>query len=247
MKSKSTTILIITAIVIFVIIFFLIWPVASKALKSWRDLAKEKKNFIFVQEQKEVLENLKKNQDLPLVAEIARKYIPEAQEAGQLILELTAMAQTSNLIVEQTTLEKTSSPAKTSESEETKASPNADSSPSSSPAPEDQLKTIDFSMKLSGNFPDLFNFLKAIETSSRLIIIKDISLQSKKEVETVSIQIQMTGSAYFKDKITLEENLDNIKISEETINKFLNLKTYGQPINLPTESGFGRANPFENY
>lgn len=248
-KNQSIYILIITFVIIVGIVIFIIGPVASSVWTSWKDLAQSKTNMQKIDEKKQVVESLKNNKDINKVADIAEKYIPTEEASGQLILDLTAMAQANNLQVEQTSIE-TAKTAATPEPAETNTSGKATptpgtSAPTNKPA---EAKTVDFTMKLSGSFPDFLNFLKAVETGSRLILIKNISIQQKTgNDQTISFDIQLSGSAYYKTDVSLEENLDNIKITEETLQTFLNLKTYSQPINLPNESGFGRQNPFENY
>ncbi|MFA6493086.1 MAG: type 4a pilus biogenesis protein PilO [Patescibacteria group bacterium] len=241
MKNKPLGILIFTFIVVIAIGIFVIKPVVSSILTSWKDYSQAKTNLELIEEKKQVFETLKNNQDnITKVAEIAKQYIPENQDSGQLIIELSATAQANKLIVEQTSIDKTK--------EETKAAETTPTPKASSTPAETQLKTVDFTMKLSGSFQNFMNFLKSIETSSRLIVINDISMQNKIESDQAStFGVELSGSAYYKDKTNTEPNLENIKLSDDTLNKFLNLKTYGQPIDLPGESGFGRTNPFENY
>lgn len=247
MKSKPLFIFILTFIIIAGIVIFLIRPVAVSILSSWKDLAQSKENLKLIDEKKEVLESLKNNDDLAKVADIAEKYIPKQEESGQLILDLSAMAQRNNLQVEQTSLEKTKETSQeTTETTTGKTTPT----PTTSVTPKATIeaKTVDFTMKLNGGFTDFMNFLKAVETGSRLILLKNISMQQKSESDqTFSFSVQLDGSAYYKSEVSLEQTLDNIKVTEETLKKFLDLKSYAQPINLPVESGFGRNNPFENY
>jgi len=251
MKTKPLLIIIFTLIAGGGLVFFLIRPVVSSILSSWQALSQAKENLKIIDEKKQALDALQNNKNLSQVAEIAQKYIPEGEEVGQLVIELSALAEQNNLALEETTLAKPKEAPKEQETP-TPAAKNPSPSPqtSSPSSTTGGAKTVDFTMKLSGSFADFMNFLKALETSSRLISLKSISLQSKtdpKQPGVFSAQVAITGSAFYKDKITLEKNLENIKVSDETLEKFLNLKTYGQPINLPGESGFGRSNPFENY
>lgn len=250
MKNKSLFILTVTFVIVLGIAIFLIRPVVSSILASYKDLSQTKENLKLIEEKKQILESLKSNQDLTKVAEIAEKYIPKEEESGQLIIELTAMAQANNLRVEQTSIEK-SKDTSTTANIDASATGKATSTPSpttSGSASTSQIKTVNFTEKLNGSYIDFINFLKALEASSRLILVKNISMQTKTEQgKPASFDVQLSGSAYYKSKVDLEQNLTNIKITEETLNKFLNLKSYGQPINLPGESGFGRTNPFENY
>jgi len=169
-------------------------------------------------------------------------------ESGDLILELTTIANNYNLKVEKTSLEKSqttkeSSEETTSTTNKEKSTPQPSTSPSASSG---GVQNVDFTMSLSGSFTDYLEFLKNVETSTRLIVIKSMTIQMGQE-EGKPVTFQLVGTAFYKLKVTIADNLDNIKVSQETINTFLNLKTYAQPINLPQESGFGRTNPFENY
>jgi len=243
MKSKSLIIIITTVIFLLIIIFFLIRPVVSSVWTSWKALSQTKNELATLEEKKQIIDQLKNSKNLEKVAEIAKKYIPENSESGDLVIELTAMAQANNLKVEQTTLEKPQSSTKPSD--ET-ATPTPNNSPTAGQSANGS-QTVDFSMRISGSFTDFINFLKTLETSSRLISLENLTMQSKIVDKTTVFSVQITGSAYYKSRLSLENTLENIKISQDTLDKFLNLKTYGQPINLPTESDFGRTNPFEQY
>jgi len=240
MKSKPITILGITFIIIAGIIFFLIKPVVTSVWSAWDDLGKAKEDLKTVEEKKQILEELKNNREINAVGQIALKYIPEESEAGQLVIELTAIAGANNLKVEETSMEKS-----TESSENTsKTSPTPQTSPTKEAV---SIKEVEFSMKLSGTFTDFMNFLRAIDSSSRLIGLRNLALQMSQTEEQSTFAAQIAGVAFYKSGTSIADTLENIKVSDETVRKFLNLKTYGLPINLPTESGFGRNNPFEGY
>lgn len=253
-KGKPLTILLITLILVAVISFFVVRPVVTSVWASWRDLNRAREDLKTVEEKRQVLEALKQNKDLSSVSQIALKYIPKESESGELVIELTAIAAQNNLIVEETSMEKsketTSKPAEetATPTPKGKESPATGASPSTTSAT-GGAKEVEFSMKLSGSYTDFMNFLRTVESSARLIVIKNIAMQTKQEAagKTPSFTVQLEGVAYYKSEVTIAKTLDNIKISDETLAKFLNLKTYGIPINLPQESGFGRTNPFENY
>ena len=129
-----------------------------------------------------------------------------------------------------------------------KATPSVQTSAAKSAA--GGAKEVDFTMKLSGSYSDLVNFLRGVESSSRLISIENLAIQMNTETgtqQTAALSAQIKGMAYYKPEVSLEATLANITVDQETVDKFFNLKTFGSPINLPTESGFGRNNPFENY
>lgn len=248
MKNKPVIIIAITLLIIAAISFFVIRPVVSSVLIAWNELNSSKENLKIIEEKKAILDGLKNDSNVKTVASIADKYIPQNEDSGELILELAAMAQTNKLKVEQTSLEK-SQETKTAEStEETGAKPESAVTPIPAPTPAPDAKKIGFSMSVAGTFPDFMNFLRSIESSTRLITLDDISMQSKVGTDNVvAFTAEISGTAYYKKDTSLTDDLDNIKITDETMQRFVNLVTYGKPIDLPTEEDFGRTNPFENY
>lgn len=251
-KGKPFLILTISFVIIVGIIIFMIRPVVFSVWQSWIKLKEAETEQQTVEEKKQILESLKNNPKISEVSQIAVKYIPQASDTGQLVIELTAIAGSNSLRVEEMNMEKSKeSSASSGDEDSTPAAQGKTPAPASSSTPQvsKEAKEIEFSMKLSGSFFNFMNFLREIETSSRLISIKTIALQNKaaSTPEEASFYAQIEGAAYSKKEVSLTNTLENIKISETTIEKFLNLKTFGQPINLPTESGFGRGNPFEGY
>lgn len=250
MKSKPITIILIAVILVGAICFFLIRPVAVSIWNSWQGLEQSKKDLQTLEEKKQVLEALKNNPELASVGEIAIKYIPEESESGELVVELAAIAGNNNIKVEEISMEKPPE-SQTKTEEGTTPTPKSTTTGQASPAATSAtggVKEVDFSLKLSGTYADLVNFLWGVESSSRLISLKNVAFQmSTTAGETQNLSAQIKGVAYYKPDITLASTLANIQVSQETIDKFLNLKTFGSPINLPTESGFGRTNPFEGY
>ncbi|MBM2821098.1 MAG: hypothetical protein HW405_858 [Candidatus Berkelbacteria bacterium] len=258
MKSKPITILAVTIILIAGISFFFIKPVVTTIWASWKDLEKSHQEVQNVQEKKQVLQDLKNNPQLKNVSGIALKYIPVDSQSGQLVIELTAIANANKLVVEQTSLDQKTATTPTKAPEEDKTTPSSPSTSASAQVSAD-VKELKFSMSLSGAYNDFINFLKAIDSSSRLISLKNITIQKKESAAAapaggeqttatiVTFGAQISGSAYYKTDISVEKNIENLKVSDETIQKFLNLKSYGLPINLTTEAGFGRGNPFEGY
>ena len=248
MKSKPITILLLTLIIIAGIGFFVIRPVASSIWSSWRSLEQARMDLKNVEEEKKILAALKNNPDLRNVGEIGLKYIPKESASGELIVEMAAIAAANNLKVEEISMEKSKEETTKTEEETNAAKNKATPAPQTSASKKSEIKEVDFALKVSGTYNDLVNFLRGVESSSRLIAIKNLALQMNQSVETQgTLSSQIRGMAFYKTDISLAENLQNLQVSTETIEKFFNLKTFGSPINLPTESGFGRTNPFENY
>jgi len=243
MKSKPITILMVTFILVLGICFFLIRPVVVSIWSSYRNFEQSKKDLQNIEEKKEILQALQNNPNLTNVGEIALKYIPQEQDSGDLVVEISAVAAANNLQIDEISMEK--NPESTPSPEESqKTSPK----PQSSPTKKSDINEVNFGLKVSGSYDNLINFLRGLESGSRLISINNLSLQMKPNDQNKNnLSCQMTGAAFYKNNISLEDNLQNIQVESATIDKFLNLKTFGLPINLPSESGFGRSNPFEGY
>ncbi len=236
MKNKSIIIISATLIIVAAIGFFMIWPTASSIWQSWQALSASQADLKKAEEKAQALADLKKNAtQINNVAAIAGNYIPQSYDSSQLILELSTIAANNNLTVQQTSINQVtpaSSPTPT---------PQAGSNSSVS-----NLKDISFSIQLSGAYPDFLNFLKAIETSSKLTIVTSINLQMDSASTTGGLTVQITGSSFYKPNVSVADTLENIKVSQNTINMFLNLKSYANPLN-PAAQGFGRSNPFQGY
>jgi len=247
MRSKPIIILLVTFIIISLIGFFVIRPVVSSIWSSWRSLEQARTDLKSVEEKKKILEALKDNPDLSSVGEIALKYIPQESASGELVVEIAAIASANNLTIEEITMERQKESTAQTEEQTTKEN-KATPTPQVSAEKKSEFNEVEFALKVSGTYNDLVNFLRGIESSSRLIAINKFALQMSQNAENKgALSSQMSGAAFYKTDISLEKNLQNIQVLTETIEKFLNLKTFGSPINLPTESGFGRTNPFENY
>jgi Tfp pilus assembly protein PilO len=246
MKTKPIIIMTGTLVIVLAIGFFMIRPTIVALYQTWRNLDTSKQNLKAADEKANAVNDLKKQKDQIInVASIAEKYIPKSYESSQLVLELTAIAQANSLTIQETSMENTKSSAPTSGNEAT-TSPTPTPNTSASAAPKSTLQNIDFSMKLAGKYPDFLNFLKTVETSSKLTVINNIALQMIAGTQDGSITVQLSGSSFYKPNVSIADTLENIKVSQETINMFLNLKSYGQTIN-PAESGYGRSDPFQGY
>lgn len=236
------------------IAFFIIRPIVVSSWKIYQDDKNAKKELEDVSHKKAILEKLAGDENLATVYSIASKYYPEKQNTGDFVIELTAIANQSNLKVEQFSFDSgvsspksttsddtsTSTSTKSADSSTSASSSSSNSSGSSSPSGGGEIK---FSMKLNGSFLDFTKFLKGAETSSRLFTITSLNITQGES----NVSLQISGKTYWNKAELGEITAANLNLSSQTISKFLSLKTYGTPINLPTESGFGRVNPFESF
>lgn len=236
--NRNMVIIIITSALVFgALIIFQIRPNVIDAWKIIQDTRIIKKEVNSATGKEKVLAVLAKDARINTIYDIAAKYIPETQSSGELVIELSAIANQNNLKVKKVSLETTPSPSRNVSTDETDTK-------ETQPTPEtsnEPLKQLKFSLTLDGSFPDFLNFIKSAETSSRLITFSTLNLNRT----TDNLTAEISGVAYYKPKTTLKDELEDIQVSQATINQFQNLKTFGTPINLPTESGFGRVNPFD--
>lgn len=234
----------VSALIFIAIGFFFSRPNVTSAWQTYTQIQTAKNDLDAAAKKKEILTTLSKNNQLSNLYDIATKYIPESGDSSGLVIALSAMAGESNLKVDQLTFE-TAPPAggakaDTTDTTKTETPAATSTNTSDKSATTTGVQEIKFNMTVSGTFPDFLNFLKSVESSSRLITFSKMSFSQS----DTTFQAQLSGTAYYKKGNSLETTLENIKISQDTINKFQNLKSYGTPINLPTESGFGRTDPF---
>lgn len=242
MNRTSWIFIAVTTTICLIIGFFFTRPNVINTLEIYKETQTAQSDLTQVSKKKEILTALADNNQLSNLFDIASKYIPEGNNSSELVIGLSAMATESNLGVDQLNFENATPTPKP-----TPAPAPATSGTTTTTSTTDNTNTgtkdITFSMTVSGTFPNFLNFLKSTETSSRLITFSKMSFsQTGKDFIA-----QLSGTSYWKKGNTLETTLDNIKISKETIDKFQNLKSYGTPIDLPTESGFGRTNPFDAF
>lgn len=253
----------VSAVLVILISFFFLKPRITSAWQTYQNIKSAKQQLTDAAKEKEILSQLSQNDKLASVHDIAEGYIPESQDSGDLVIELTALAGQNNLQVSQFSLDSGASASSSSSNSSSANTSNDDTTPTSSTSSGSSSSTsstssgsssastqsssnateVKFSVSISGAFTDFENFLKGVETGNRLISISSINLST----DQTGMKAQLLGKAYWKKSSSLTSNLSNITISQKTIDKFLSLKTYGTPINLPTESGFGRTDPFANY
>jgi Tfp pilus assembly protein PilO len=237
-----------TVAIIAIASFFVIWPLSETSYRLYKDNEKAKQDLKDISQEKDILSKLEKNSNLQNVYNIAQTYIPETQQSGDLVIELSAIAGQNNLKVEQFSIDSpgTTQDKKTETSTDTSTSGTSSNTTTTTPTTKTDstgINEIKFSVKLTGTFTDFINFLKGAETNSRLISINTMTLTQA----TAGFSAQITGKAYWQKASTADKTLANINLTQDTINKFLGLKTYGSKIDLPTESGFGRTDPFSTY
>jgi len=244
--NRTSWILVIATVAICAVIgFFFIKPVVTSTWKTYKSNQQAKKDLSDASGLKDALLKLAKNNQLNSLYSIASSYIPQTGDSGTLIIELSGAAEQANMTVEGISMESAQPTGQQQQDQTTASGGNnqTQSTTSQSNTTNSGLQELPFTMKVSGAFTDFMDFLQNIDTSSRLISITALSLSQQNNAFSADI----TGKAYWKKGTDLQNTLANIQISQETIDKFQNLKTYGQPINLPQESGFGRTDPFAGF
>lgn len=243
MNKTSWLIIGCTALIIIGIILFGMYPLFNNLISVYKARKDAKQELTDVTKKKEILGELSKNDKLTNIYNIASAYIPEEQNSSDLVIELTAIASQNNLSVQQLSIDSGTTNAKQGQDAEASKTNTQTATTTNSSDKKNDMSEIKFTIKLKGSFNDFENFLKGVETSSRLVSITGMNLTQEEDAFTA----QVSGKAYYKKATTLENILANIEIPQTTIDKFLSLKTHGTPINLPSESGFGRTNPFEGF
>lgn len=246
--NRTSWVFIATATLICLLLgFFISRPNVTGAWKTYKETQSAKSELDKVSKKKDALATLSKNTQLSNIYDIAQKYIPEGQDSSGLVIALSALATGSKLGVDSLTFNTAATPAAaaqssadTSTTDKSTATATAPSGTAATTTTGGSIKEVTFDMTISGTFPDFLSFLKNTETSSRLITFTKMSFSQSDK----SFIAQLSGTSYWKQGGSLESTLENIKITQSTIDKFQNLKSYGTPINLPTENGFGNSNPF---
>ncbi|AKM82070.1 TPA: hypothetical protein DD449_03150 [Candidatus Berkelbacteria bacterium] len=218
-----------TSLIVVLFSYFILKPMVNNSWQIHNEIKKTKTDLQDASKKKEVLTALSKNNQLDTLYGIASKYIPLSQNSSELVIEMSAVANQANLKVEQFSLDNSAPKAATT------------TTPTTSTSAVSGVTELKFSIKVSGNFSDFLTFLKNTETSSRLITFNSMQLATTDNV----LSVQLIGSAYWQKDSNLDQTLTNVTVTQSTIDKFQNLKSYGTPINLPAESGFGRTNPFD--
>ena len=242
--SLSLVFISLTILIVFAISYFYLNPSLKSAWQNYQEIKKSQDTLSQISQKKEILVKFSKNNHVNDAYAIASSYIPEEEKSGDLVIGLSEMAKQSNLTVEQISFDKLakSTASTASQSSDTNTNTNASATPTTTEAA--KVKEVEFAMKVSGTFADFMTFINNLEKSSRLATINSMDLaQAADKGFTADLQ----GKAYYQKATDIDTSLTAINISPEIINKFKNLKSYGQPINLQTESGFGRPDPFSTY
>jgi Tfp pilus assembly protein PilO len=216
---------------------FMIWPGLSTDWKTYQETKTAQKNLTDLTEKKKVLSALSQNKNLDEITKNAASYIPEEAKSSELILELSAIIGQAGLSLDQISLENVVAAKPTQEDSDDTSKTNTTTTTKKGPA-----EVVDFSLKISGGFANLMQFFTLTETSSRLIVIQNLSLAQEKE----KISAIIKGQAYWnKVNTKTEKTLDNVTVTSETLQKFSDLRQYATPLDTSAESGFGRTNPFD--
>jgi len=238
--SKTSWIIIgVSAGICLLIGIFLIWPGVSRDWTTYQETKTAQKELEELSQKKQVLGELAKNTNLDTITKTASGYIPEESKSSELILELSAIITESGMSLDQISLENSAAPAVTEEDVPSVTGNSASTTDQSKNTQTAQI--VGFSIKITGSFENLMQFFKAVETSSRLIVIKTLGVSQDQKGLSANIQ----GEAYWnKANTSAEKSLANITVTAETLTKFTNLRQYSVPIDTSVEAGYGRTNPF---
>lgn len=240
MNKTSWIIIGISGGVCLLIIIFLLGPGLMRDWETYKVTKTAQKELSELSQKKTVLSELSKNTELEKITTTAAAYIPEEAKSSELVLELSAIVAEAQMSVEQISLEAAAAPAKEEDvvTDNTKGATASQTTKTTAPT---AAQPVGFTLKISGTFESLMYFSKLMETSNRLITIQGLNLTQEEEKFTAEIK----GVAYWKKVGTVDNNLTNITVATETLQKFANLRQYSTPIDTTTDAGYGRANPFQ--
>lgn len=249
LKNRSFWLFGILSIIILAILVYLAGiPYLRKLQKMTSEITQKRLDIGVLQEKLTVLQKLKTQEETLLdLADRAQKYLPQSRKEGDFIIDFEKIAQESESTINSTAVivkaEKKALAEVPKEEEEpktkTKTKTKTETTKATSP-----VSATAFSANITTNFRSFLTMLFNLERSRRLSAFDTFTI-TRGEEDTLSIK--MDGEIYHKDKITVSKDLENIKISEEVEQKLKNLGQFGEYINLQSESGFGRDDPFSEF
>lgn len=189
----------ITIIIAAALGIFVIWPSIQQDLETIEQTKKAQVNINDFEQRKLALLKLSKDSNLDNLSNKVKEFVPEDEEAGELILILTDIAQNVGLVVDQASFNQKSG--------------------------DNQIAITDatatgFQLKVSGEFQNIIGFLSSIERANRLVIVQSLRLSQKDD----AFILDMNGSAYSKKKGQTIPSLENLIISPESLKKIEDLQ-----------------------
>jgi len=216
-NQRVITIYFITAIICASITYFGILPNLSKSLQIIKQINSTQKQLNGIAEEKKILTDLSKNENLEKLLTFATNAIPETTRENELTNELNNLTRNAGVSLnEKINID------------------NAQASPGK----------VKFSFSLSGNFSSMIKFFTLSEKSSRLLTFENIDLTKTGNNKLIA---QISGTAYWTkiDLKNTDESV-SYEVTTNTIKKLQNLTEPEPSIITPAETGFGRLDPFND-
>jgi hypothetical protein len=226
-NNRAIVIYIITASICAGISFFGILPNLSKSLGTIKQIGLSQKKLASIAQEKQILANLSKNENLEKLLTFAVNAIPDGARANELTTELNSLVQNTGMTLNN----------KIIINDTTKTGPNNTNNSG-------QSNDTNFSFNITGDFASIIKVLTLSEKTSRLISIKNINLA---QASNNKITAQIGGTAYWTKINT--SNIDDItkyEVSTSTIKKLQSLTEPEIGLITPAETGFGRLEPFSD-
>lgn len=232
-----------TLIFIILVSWFIARPLIFNTLKTYKKIGENKIQIKSLEEKLTVLKDLKKNQaKVSEIYQIADKFLPKEKKEGDFAIQLEDISNLSSLTLGSLNITTKTKETQKKEVEEEETKKTAKQTTTTTIQKEEKIAQMGFTTSFAAGWPSLLSFLTLLENGSRSNLLYSLNL-NKGEGDLITTQIE--GLFFYKPKITLSEELANIKISPETEKKFKDLGQYGGGIDL--KQGFGRENPFSSF
>ena len=192
-KYKKLIYIVIAIIVVAVLIYFVFIPQIESSFVLWVKNTVKKEEVKILEQKKANINSLKQEEkQTEELSNALSSMLPDKKEAGEFIIEIEALAISTNVTFVDVKFseEKKTPSSSSSSSEDTTASKSTVKGTST-----EKFKEMTFEMSVKGSYADVINFLKGLEKINRAITIEKCDLSETKGV----IQANIKGKAYYKN------------------------------------------------
>jgi len=186
-KYKALIYILIGLVLTAALTYFIFIPQIGKIFLLFLNNTIKKEEVAKLEQEKANINNLKKEkQETEKLSDILSSMLPTQKEAGAFMIEIEALAASSNIDFSDIKF-----------SEEKKTAPKKASSEETSVkgATTAKIETLIFEMTAKGSYPDMVKFLQGLEKINRAISIERCDLSESKGL----IQANIKGKAYYKN------------------------------------------------
>lgn len=228
----------VSLLILLLVIFLIVRPVVFGIWENYQKAKTAQEELNLLELERETLLDLQKSKKETddLYNKIAT-FLPEKINGGDFVVQLENIAnqnnqnQTEIKIKEEKSKQKTIAEQKTTTNETVKGTQ------------EETIQERVFTLTQTGFFPDLVNFLKNLEQSSRLNTLEKLSITRE---ENNSLTIEIEGLIYYKPGITIQDTLASLQITPQEEKEIMDLEHFGEIISIKSMDDVqgGRSDPF---